>query len=330
MKSKHFSPRGKNSRTGLSLVLLSCAVLHPAAKAEQACFAPSGEWITGSDLAAAVPGLAGLPADLKVSYAPVPGLTRIFHPDELRRLAHAHGLPDPAPGSTKNICTAWPLEALPPEKLLQAMEKTLAGRGPQIELLGQDKAEAPRGEVIFPLSGLTGYSDNAVIWKGYVRYSETRHFETWARVKVRVNETHLKAQGAIQAGDRLTPGQWRTENYSGPPLREDILRDGSQLAGLIARRDFTDGAALLAIYFEAPKAVERGDTVTVLAGVGAAQIEAPGEALSSGRRGDVISIRNPSSNKTFKARVLSAGRVEVLPGTTVGLAGTDATKGNSL
>ena len=301
----------------------------PHAQAVQPCFVPAGEWITGADLAAAVPGLAGLPAELKVGYAPIAGLTRIFHPDELRRLAHAHGLPDPAPRSTENVCAAWPLSVLTPDVVRQAMEKTLAGRGPQIELLGQDKAEAPRGEVVFPLSGLTAYSENAVIWKGYVLYSETRRFETWARVKVRVNEVHLKAQGAIHAGERLARGQWRAENYSGPPLREAVLGSDAHLEGLVARRDFTDGAPLLAVYFELPKAVERGDTVTVVAGVGTAKIEAPGEALGSGRCGDVIPIRNPRSNRTFRARVVTAGRVEVLPGTTVGLAGTDS-KGNVL
>lgn len=294
------------------------------------CFAPGGDYITAGDLAAVLPVLGGLPAGLKVSYAPIPGLARVFHPDELRRLALAHGLPDPAARSTENVCSAWPLAKLAPDTLKGAMEKSLAGREPQIELLAQDKAEAPPGEVIFPLSGLSAYSENAVVWKGYVRYSETRRFETWVRVRVHIKETHLRAQGPIHAGERLEPGRWRSESYSGPPLRETILSDATQVTGLIARRDFADGAALLALFFELPKAVERGDAVTVVAGVGAARIEAPGEALSAGICGDVILIRNPSSNRTFKARITSAGRVEVLPGTTAGLAGTDSTKGNTL
>jgi flagella basal body P-ring formation protein FlgA len=316
------------ARFAAQLALLYCAVSAAPASATLPCFAPTGDWITGADLAAVMPAFAGLPASLKVSYAPVPGLARVFHPDELRRLAREHGMPDPAPGSTQNICSAWPLAPLAPERLRHAMEEALAGRAPQIELLTQDKADAPAGEVVFPVAGLSAYSDGPVIWKGYVRYSETRRFETWARVRVRVSETHLRAQGAIHAGDRLLPGQWRAEAYSGPPLREQILSDGAQLEGLIARRDFADGAPLLALFFEIPKAVERGDLVTVVAGVGAAQIEAPGEALSAGRCGEVIPVRNPRSNRTFRARITSAGRVEVLPGTTVGLAGTDTTKGN--
>ena len=169
-----------------------------------------------------------------------------------------------------------------------------------------------------------------MIWKGYVRYSETRRFETWARVRVRVSETHLRANGAIHAGERLSPRQWRAEAYTGPLLHEEILRDGAQVNGLIARRDFSDGAALEALFFETPKAVERGDAVTVVADVGGARIEAPGDALGAGRCGEVILVRNPRSNRTFKARIASPGRVEVLPGTTVGLAGTDSSKGNPL
>jgi flagella basal body P-ring formation protein FlgA len=309
------------------LAFWSAALALPAAVATP-CFAPAGDWLTGGDLAAMVPALAGLPADLKVGYAPAAGLTRVFHPDELRRLARTHGLPDP--GLTGNVCSAWPLAPLAAETLRSAMEKALAGHSPQIELVAQSKAEAPAGEVVFPLSGLSGYSENPVLWKGFVLYAGTRHFDTWATVRVRVRETHLKAQGAIHAGERLSPGRWRAESYTGPPVREQILSDGAQLSGLIARRDFSDGAPLLAIFFEMPKAVERGDMVTVVAGVGAAHIEAQGEALGAGGCGEVILIRNPRSNRTFRARIASTGRVEVLPGTSAGLAGSETGAGNPL
>lgn len=315
----------------LAFLLAFCcgAVSAASAGAEEIhCVAPRGEWITGADIAAAVPALAGLPADLKVGYAPVPGLERVFHPDELRRLALTHRLADP--GLTANVCVAWPVTPLPPQAVLSAMKKSLAGRDPEIEIVGQSKAAAPAGEIVFPLSGLCGYSENAVIWKGYVLYADNRRFDTWASVRVRVHETHLKANGAIHTGERLSPGRWRGESYVGPPLRETILGDPAKLEGLIARRDFADGAPLLDIFFETPKAVERGDNVTVVADVGAAQIQATGEALAAGRCGEVILIRNPRSNRTFKARIASAGRVEVLPGTYVGLVGGDGTGRNPL
>ena len=316
-----------SSTLRLAILWSAAAAVLPAA-VPPPCFAPSGEWISGADLAAAVPALSGLPADLKVGYAPAAGLTRIFHPDELRRLARAHGLADPA--VTVNVCASWPVAPLSPEKIREAMEKSLAGHSPEIELVTQSKAEVPAGEVVFPLFGLTGYSENPVIWKGYVLYAGTRHFDTWASVRIHVREIHLKAQGAIHVGERLSAGRWIAEPYAGAPVRELVLSDSSKLDGLIARRDFAAGAPLLAVFFEAPKAVERGDTVTVIADVGSAQIEAQGEALGAGECGEVILIRNPRSNRTFRARIASAGRVDVLPGTSAGLVGTDAAKGNPL
>lgn len=292
------------------------------------CFAPSSDWITGGELAVAVPALAALPADLKVSYAPIPGLERVFQPDELRRLARAHQLPDLALNA--NICFAWTLAPLTPAALRSAMEKTLAGRAPQVEVIEQSLAAAPPGEIVFPLEGLSAYSENPAIWKGYVLYAGSRRFATWARVRVRVQESHLKASGPIHVGDRLAPAQWQSESYIGPLLRERILSDSSQVNGLVARRDLPAGAPLLAGFFEAPHAVERGDTVAVLASQGGAHIEAQGLALSAGRCGDVIGVRNPRSNRTYKARIAAAGRVEVLPGTSAGLAGSDTAPGNPL
>jgi flagella basal body P-ring formation protein FlgA len=309
----------------IALLLVWCAA---GGRAAVPCFAPTGDWITGVELAAALPTLAGLPADLRVSYAPVPGLERVFRPDELRRLARAHQLPDPALKS--NTCFAWVLAPLAAAEVRTAMEKTLAGRAPQIEILEQSLAAAPRGELFFPLAGLSAYSASPVIWKGYVQYAGTRRFATWARVRVQIVETHLKAQSAIHAGERLSPGQWRAEPYAGPLLRDRILSDAAELTGLVARRDLPAGAPLIAGLFEAPRAVERGDTVTVVASDGGARIEAQGLALGSGGGGEVISIRNPRSNRTYKARIAAAGRVEALPGTSAGLAGSDAPNGNPL
>ena len=47
-----------------------------------------------------------------------------------------------------------------PETVRGAMEKALAGHEPQIELLTQSKADAPSGEFVFPLAGLSAYSEN--------------------------------------------------------------------------------------------------------------------------------------------------------------------------
>jgi flagella basal body P-ring formation protein FlgA len=287
------------------------------AGAEEACRAVSADWILGRDLAAAVPALADLPPDLPVSYAPVPGLQRVFHPDELRRLAAAHHLEDPH--LQTNICFVWPLVPLSRDAIRMAMQKTLAGRNPVLEILDENRAEVPDGELIFPLSGLSAASDKPVIWKGYVAYAASRRFNTWASVRIRIHETHLVANGLLHHGDRMNPRQWRAENYEGPLTRDQYFADAAQVAGLVARRDIANGSVLLNGMFEVAKDVERGDLVSVLVESGSARIETQGIAELAGRRGDIIPVRNPRSGVQYKARIEDQSKVLVVPGGAAGL-----------
>jgi flagella basal body P-ring formation protein FlgA len=264
-----------------------------------------------------VPALEGLPPALSVSYAPVPGLQRVFRPDELRRLALAHNLP--APRSTANICFGWPLSPLPREAVRAAMEKTLSGRSPVIEIVDASQAEVPAGELVFPLSGLSAVSDKPVIWKGYVTYAPGRRFNTWASVRIRVHESRLVASGALHHGDRLTVSQCRLESYEGPLTREQFYDDPAKAIGLIARRDIAAGTLLLAEMLEVAKDVERGDLVTVIVESGAARIETQGVAELAGRHGEIIPVRNPRSGLKYKARIEEPGRVTVIPGGPTGL-----------
>jgi flagella basal body P-ring formation protein FlgA len=60
---------------------------------------------------------------------------------------------------------------------------------------------------------------------------------------------------------------------------------------------------------ENPKAVVRGDTVTVDFRNGATHLELAARAEASGAVGDTIAVLNPDSHKRFLARVEGKGRV---------------------
>lgn len=301
------------------LPLLALAVVDAglSAAAEQACQPVASDLILGRDLAFAVPALADLPSDLPVSYAPVPGLQRVFHPDELRRLALAHHLEDPQ--WKTNLCFVWALAPLSREAIRAAMEKTLAGRNPDLEIIEASHAEVPGGALVFPLSGLSAVSDKPVIWKGYVAYASSRHFNTWASVRIRVHERRLVANGALHRGDRVAIGQCRPEIYDGPLTRAEPYTDAGQIAGLVALREVSDGSVLLDGMFEKPKEVERGDLVTVLVQNGNARVETQGVAEFAGRRGEIIVVRNPHSGVKYKARIEDQSKVLVVPGGEAGL-----------
>jgi flagella basal body P-ring formation protein FlgA len=166
---------------------------------------------------------------------------------------------------------------------------------------------------------LSALSDKPVIWKGYIAYAGKRRFSTWANVRVAIREPHLISTVPVHVGDSLSSAEVKTEVYEGPLLREKALVSPDQLLGLRVRRDLPAGAALFEEQFEAAREVERNELVTVLIEAGGAHIETQGVAIWAGRRGDIISVRNPKTGRIYRGRVEQKGTVRVVPGGAVGL-----------
>jgi flagella basal body P-ring formation protein FlgA len=166
---------------------------------------------------------------------------------------------------------------------------------------------------------LSALSDKPVIWKAYVAYAGDRRFSTWASVRVAIREPHLVSIAAVRVGESVSSAEVKTEIYEGPLLREKALASPDQLTGLRARHDIPAGAMLFESLFEIAKEVERNELVTVLIEAGSAHIETQGVAIWAGRRGDVISVRNPTTGRVYRARVEEKGTVRVVPGGAVGL-----------
>jgi flagella basal body P-ring formation protein FlgA len=282
-----------------------------------ACHTIAADRIYARDLAAAAPAFAALPPNLEVGFGPAPGQTRVFHPADLRRIADAHQIKAEFPN---DMCFSWQMAVPTREAILASIGKTLAGRNAQVELLDQSLVSAPVGELVFPLSGLSGVSEEAVTWRGYVLYAGDRHYMIWARVRVRVKENHILPTEPLKPDVAITPDQLRLTPYEGPLLRDKLLTDLSAAIGLVPRRPLPAGVPLTENDLDRPRDVERGDTVQVIAVEGRAHIEAQGVAEEGGRRGAVITVRNGTSGKKFRARVEEKDKVLVIPGTSSGLA----------
>ncbi len=89
---------------------------------------------------------------------------------------------------------------------------------------------------------------------------------------------------------------------------------------MVARFEIRAGTVLTSRLLEAPKEVERGDTVSVLVQAPGARIEAAGVAEQSGARGSLIVVRNAKSGKKFRALVEDQDKVVVIPQAPIGLA----------
>jgi flagella basal body P-ring formation protein FlgA len=287
----------------------------------QSCHPIHSDHIYARDLAAAEPAFGTLPPDLEIGFAPVPGLTRVIPASEIRRLAAANAIT--LSGSPAPACFAWPTAVPAREALLEAMQKALARRNPQIEIVDQFHAPAPPGNIVFPLSGLSAVSDAPVVWRGYIEYAPGRRFLLWARVLIRVHENHVIANEALHAGDRIRPAQLRMEAYQGPPTRDIPFASVAEAAGMVPRFEISPGAMLSDRLLEPAKEVERGDAVAVWVETAAARIEAAGVAEQSGARGTMILVRNARSGRKFHALVEDRDQVLVVPLVPVGLVGGD-------
>jgi len=288
----------------------------PAPLGGDACARVSGENIRVSDLTAVAPALAALPPDEVVGYTPAPGVRRVITRQELVRLAERHGVRLEA---AAGACVERSTERLSKERLEAALRMALkdaASAGapePRVEVLEFSRYPVPEGELEFARSALPAppRAGTAVIWRGHVRYGGNRSVPVWARVRLMVSGEGLVAAESLPAGRPVRAEQVRLASLEWFPLGETPTQDAGLVVGRVPRRAIPAGAPVLPAALMPAQQIERGDTVTVEVASGAAQLRFQARAESSGSAGDSVTLRNPSSGRTFSGRVEAGGKVVV-------------------
>jgi flagella basal body P-ring formation protein FlgA len=279
------------------------------------CHAVTHEQILASDLAAAIPAFSPLPQDLLIGYAPLAGSRRIFHAVELERIAKVHGL-DVA--SLQDVCFSWNMSAPRAEDLIAAMQASMGSVVAKIQILASSRAAVPAGEIVFPHSGLQLPSPSGprgeVLWRGYVLYGQNRRFGVWARARIVADVTRVIATADITVGQPIQQEQVRLESYEDFPLDALIARNLDEVVGFISRQSIKSGAPILKNQIEPAPDVIRGDLVKVEVQSGAAHLVLDGRAQQNGAKGSTVLVRNVSSGRSFRAKVVEKGRVMVVPG----------------
>jgi flagella basal body P-ring formation protein FlgA len=278
-----------------------------AVLAAAACIAvsPESDRISASDLTLSFPAFAAVPGDTPVALAPAPGVRRIFSIPELRRLAARWGV---AGDPEREVCVERRTAPLEASRLLEAMQRQFPEA--DIEMVDYSRINAPDGVLEFPPGGLRESGD-AAIWPGYVRYAGTRRFLVWAKVRIHVRIRRLVAAEDLPAGLAVSASQVRVEERLGFPDRTPYASETGEADGRILSRPVKAGQPILRAWLTPAKDVERGDTVRVEVRSGSARLEVECRAESSGSTGERISVRNPASQKQFRARVTGKGKAIV-------------------
>jgi flagella basal body P-ring formation protein FlgA len=269
--------------------------------------APGSNRILAGDLAPSFPELAGVPAETPLGAAPAPGVVRTFHIAELRALAKRLGI---AGFPQSDICVQRPVAPLDPARLLEAMRRQLPDA--RLHIVEFSRQPAPAGEIEFPLSGLH-YAAPESLWTGSVRFGDNSRFTIWARVIVLESAPRVLAVGDLEAGRPIAAGQLLVQMRDGLAAPGVFARSIEEVAGKCPRVAIRAGAEIRAALLENVKEVLRGDTVRVEVRSGAAYLDFEARAETSGAVGQTVLVRNPLSQKQFRALVEAPGKVRVVP-----------------
>lgn len=272
------------------------------------CHPVSGDRILGRDLAAASTAFAAVAPDWMVGFAPQPGGRRLLDAGELSRIARANGVDDPG---VTSLCFERATAPLDPTAVLAAMRESLGLLDARVEIVELSKYTAPAGKIVFPREALTEPSGNEpAVWNGYVAY-DGGHFPIWAHLRVAVRQRRLVAVVDLRPSQLVRSGDVRVEEGDDFPRRTQALSTVEAAVGRVPRRLIPAGSAVIAAALEAGYEVSRGETVHVEVRSGKAVLNLEAKAEIAGRRGDTIPMRNLSSGKPFRGRIVGAGRVLV-------------------
>jgi flagella basal body P-ring formation protein FlgA len=285
-----------------------------AGLARAACVAvPSGN-ILARDLSTAIPMFQALDPDTILGLAPFPGAVRLLSLRDMVLMGRRYGLAIPAGETVPSVCVERAVRHLSNEEVREALLSALAIVNVRLEVLEFSNQPFPSGRLEFQRAGLNKPPENnpetSVIWRGKLIYDAQRSLAVWARVRISVDREILLATETIPKGAVIRAEQIATTRIRQFPVLEPARSAPLVIAGKIARRTLAAGQPIGPEALDDPKDVVQGKTVHVEAIDGGASIRFDGIAQSSGLKGEMVMVHNPSSGRNFRA--LIEGREQVV------------------
>ena len=302
----------------MTRLIVFLVTIFPLLAADTApCIAVDHEQITAHDLASALPAFARLAPDTPIAPAPMVGVHRTMRSFELKALAHNQSIQI---DDAQDVCFEWAMEPIDRARLLEAMQKALPYPEAQIDILETSMYQIPRGQIEFRYEDLgvpaTPEKRSPATWRGNILYGDGHRFAIWARVMMSVKMPRMIAKETIQRGQPILPEQIRLEYSNVFPAPGDVARNLDDIVGQIPMRTIPAGKEVHLGQVAPPPDVTRGDPVDVEVRSGSTRIALRARSESDGRHGEIIALRNPTSNRIFQARVDGKDRATIDIGAT--------------
>ena len=130
-------------------------------------------------------------------------------------------------------------------------------------------------------------------------------------VLVRVFDFVFVANHDLRIENPVTESDFRMEEVA-IDGRTEYTKDIQEIVGLVPHRFIRAGSPVSANYFQQPVAVASGQPVKIIVRYNGIEASAKGIALTRGRIGETIKVKNDASQKIVSAKVIDAGTVEVV------------------
>ena len=144
-----------------------------------------------------------------------------------------------------------------------------------------------------------------------VRCDGKRPWKMYVTASVEITGEAVVAARPIGRGERLAGNMLATQPVLLNERRKQTVKDPQRVIGMEARRPISAGVPVTADLLTSPPAVSRGDHVIIRAQSGRFSVASRGQALAEAAVGEQVLVKNLSSSKTLRARVVAPGRVEV-------------------
>lgn len=120
------------------------------------------------------------------------------------------------------------------------------------------------------------------------------------------------ASRSLGRGHRVTESDIAIELRDTGQLRQGFVAGAEAVLNMELRRPLKEGEAFRLGVLVEPTVVERGDQVRLRARTGNISVDTQGTALSSGRVGDQVRVRNDRSERIVRGKVVAPGTVEIV------------------
>ena len=145
-----------------------------------------------------------------------------------------------------------------------------------------------------------------------LRCQDAKPWHLYVPVRIVATSPVAVAAHAIIAGTVIKATDLKTEEHDVSELPLGFLDDPSIAIGLTAARPIAGGAYISNQQLVAPKTVQRGQSVTLIADAGGMSVRMAGRALSDGLMNQRVRVQNLSSGKIVEGIARSEQTVEII------------------